>query len=131
MITITAEDLMTVGGIAAFFLTINWVRKRHLREKYAVVWIFVAIMLLIIGVFPLLLKSFADSVHLSYPSAALFVALATIYLFAFSVSVSLSRQYRHDARLMQEIAILEMRVRQLEQNSPRQDEIGHITTTEH
>ena len=30
---INAEHLMTVGGVAAFFLTINWVRKRDLRKN--------------------------------------------------------------------------------------------------
>jgi uncharacterized membrane protein YfcA len=125
---INAEHLMTVGGVTAFFLTINWVRNRELREKYAVVWIGVAIVLLIVGLFPSLVMSFADSSHLSYAAAVLFVALAAIYLFAFSVSVSLSRQYRHDTRLMQEMAILEMRVRRLEQNSPRENP-DHITTT--
>src|SRR5262245_23395901 len=34
---ITAEILMTMGGAAAFLLTVNWVRSRELREKYAVV----------------------------------------------------------------------------------------------
>jgi hypothetical protein len=112
---ITAELLMTLGGITAFFLTINWVRQRQLREKYAIGWICVALVLLIIGLFPSLVMSFADTAHLSYPSAVLFIALAAIYLFALSVSISISRQYRHSTRLMQELAILEFRVRDLEQ----------------
>ena len=32
---ITAETLMTVGGVSAFILTLGWVRERQLREKYA------------------------------------------------------------------------------------------------
>jgi hypothetical protein len=115
MIEINAERLMMLGGITAFVLTINWVRNRELREKYAVGWICVASMLLILGLFPALIESFAKSAHLSYPAAVLFVALAVIYLFSFSVSVSLSRQYRRSTRLMQEVAILELRIRQLEQ----------------
>jgi hypothetical protein len=115
MISITAEFLMTLGGISAFILTIDWVRRRQLREKYAVTWIGVAFVLLIIGLFPELVKIFADGSHLSYPSAVLFIALAAIYLFAFSVSVSLSRQYRRNSRLMQEVAILEKRLRDVEE----------------
>jgi hypothetical protein len=111
---ITAELLMTVGGVSAFFLTLNWVRKRELREKYAVVWIAVAFTLLLIGLFPAMVMYFADNAHLSYPAAVLFVALAAIYLFAFSVSVSLSRQFRRNTRLAQEMAILELRLREVE-----------------
>ena len=58
---ITAELLMTVGGITAFILTVNWVRKRQLREKYAIGWITVALILLIFGLFPSLVMSFADT----------------------------------------------------------------------
>ncbi|HZZ79964.1 MAG TPA: DUF2304 domain-containing protein [Gemmataceae bacterium] len=113
---INAEMLMTVGGVAAFVLTIAWARNRELREKYAVVWMTVATILLIIGLFPSLIMTFADKVHLAYPSAVLYVALAAIYLFAFATSVSISRQYRRNVRLMQEIAILEMRLREVEKS---------------
>lgn len=110
---INAEILMTAGGITAFILTILWVRNRELREKYAVVWIGVAFTLLVIGLFPSLVMMFADRVHLQYPSAVLFVALAAIYLYAFSTSVSISRQYRRNVRLMQELAIMELKMREL------------------
>jgi len=110
----TAELLMLIGGVAAFVLTISWVRKRDLREKYAVLWILVALMLLLCGLFPRLIMAFADSSRLSYPAAVLFIALAAIYTFAFSVSVSLTRQYRRTMRLLQEMAILEQRLQLLE-----------------
>ncbi len=130
MIEITAELLMTIGGIAAFVLTVDWVRHRQLREKYAVIWIAVGFVLLIVGLFPALVKSFADGTHLSYPSAVLFIALAAIYCFAFSVSVSLSRQYRRNTRLMQEIAMLEKRLRDVEKKLASQDVIAPVEDQE-
>lgn len=110
----TAETLMLVGGVCSFVLTLSWVRRRELREKYAVVWTIVAFLLLLSGLFPGVIMSFADAAHLAYPSAVLFVALGVIYIFSFAVSVSLSKQYRRNVRLTQEIALLEERVRQLE-----------------
>ena len=111
---LNAETLMLIGGVAAFLLTLYWVRSRDLREKYAVVWMFVAFMLLLCGIFPKAIMSFADYAHLGYASAVLFIALAAIYFFSFSVSVSLTRQYRRNIRLTQELAILEERLRELE-----------------
>lgn len=111
---LTAERLMLIGGLAAFLLTIHWVRRRDLREKYAVGWVVVAFVLLLIGFFPTAIMSMADAAHLSYPAAVLFVSLAAIYLFSFGVSVSLTRQYRKNIRLTQEIAMLERRIRMLE-----------------
>jgi hypothetical protein len=112
-----AEMLMLIGGLTAFVLTVQGVRHRDLREKYAVIWIFVAFILLICGLFPRLIMSWADSSHLSYPAAVLFIALGAIYLFAFSVSVSLSRQFRRNARLAQELAFLEYRLQMLERRT--------------
>jgi hypothetical protein len=111
----TAESMMMVGGIGAFLLTLNWVRNRDLREKYAVVWMAVATLLLICGLFPNLVMWFANASHLSYSAAVLFVAIAVDYVFSFTVSVSLTRQYRRNVRLTQELALLEMRLRRLEE----------------
>ncbi len=109
-----AERLMLIGGISAFLLTIHWVRTRELREKYAVLWIGSALLLLLCGFFPGVIMGLADSAHLSYPALVLFVALAALYTFCFTVSVSLTRQYRRNARLTQEVAFLAYKLHQLE-----------------
>ena len=110
----SAELLMLIGGIYAFLLTIYWVRNRDLMERYAIGWIVVALVLLICGLFPSLIMSFAAASRLSYPAAVLFVALAVMYVFSFTVSVSLTRQYRRNIRLTQELALMERRLRRLE-----------------
>jgi hypothetical protein len=111
----TAESLMLCGGVAAFLLTVYWVRVRELRERYAVMWMLVATLALVCGLFPHMIMSFADASHLSYPAAVLFVSLGAVYLFAFTVSVSLSRQHRKNLRLTQQVALLEGRLREVEQ----------------
>jgi hypothetical protein len=110
----TAETLMLIGGVTAFLLTVYWVRSRDIREKYAVGWVAVAGLLLLLGVFPELIMGFAARAHLSYPAAVLFVALTLIYLFSFTVSVSLSHLYRRSVRLTQEMALLKERLQQFE-----------------
>ncbi|MER3415618.1 MAG: hypothetical protein C4297_05325 [Gemmataceae bacterium] len=109
-----AERLMFLGGLAAFVLTVYWVRSRDLKEKYALCWIAVASILLLCGLFPQTLMTLAQWLHLSYPAAVLFLALGIIYLFALGVSVSLTHYHRRQNRLMQQLALLEARVRELE-----------------
>jgi hypothetical protein len=109
-----AETLMMIGGVAAFVLTLHWVRRRELREKYAVGWVGLATLLLLAGLFPEALMVLAQRAHLSYPAAVLLIALTLIYLFAFTVSVSLTTLYRRNVRLTQEVALLEERLRRLE-----------------
>lgn len=117
---LNAEALMLIGGLFAFIMTVRWVRGREMREKYAVMWLCVATVLLLCGMFPKTIMFFADSSKLAYPSAVLFISLAVIYFFALSVSLSLSRQHQNVTRLLQEIAILKYEVDRLK--SERQED---------
>lgn len=108
---LNAEWLMTLGGVTAFLQTVWSVRNRDLREKYAVSWLVFSLVVLLCGLFPEGLKRFAEFARLSYPAAVLFFALTFIYLFSLGVSLSLTRQYRRNVRLMQELAIQDYRVR--------------------
>jgi hypothetical protein len=112
---INAEFLMLLGGVGAFVMTLYWVRVRELRERYAIGWLAVATLLLVTGLFPKVLKDLADWAHLSYPALVLFVALGLIYLNSFFVSVQLTKSYRWNVRLTQQMALLEERLRRLEE----------------
>lgn len=109
-----AERLMMLSGIASFVMTLYWVRNRELREKYALGWTALAVLLLVAGMFPEGVKWFADWAHLSYGVAVLFVALGLIYVFSIMLTVSLTRQYRAHVRLTQDLAIAEQRIQRLE-----------------
>ncbi len=111
---INAERLMMLGGIAAFVLTLAWVRRRDLREKYSLLWIAFAGCLLVCGLFPQLLMTAAEWCRLSYPAAVLFVAVTMAYFFAFGVTVALTRYHRRHTRLLQMVALLEHRLARLE-----------------
>jgi hypothetical protein len=123
-----AEMMMFVGGVGAFVLTVYWVWSRALRERYASGWLLMAFVLLVCGMFPSLIMRIADAARLSYPSAVLFISLAAIYFFSFFVTVSLTRQYRRNVRVMQETAILKERVEELERlaaaGTPSQMTVG-------
>jgi hypothetical protein len=111
---INAERLMMIGGIAAFVLTLAWVRRRELREKYSLLWLTCAGGLLVCGLFPTLLMTAAQWCRLSYPAAVLFVAVTLAYFFAFGVTVALTRYHRRHTRLLQTVALLEHRLTRLE-----------------
>ena len=109
-----AEHFMMVGGIAAFFITLYWVRRRELRVKYALSWLGIGCLLLIAGLFPGIIMRTAERFHFSYAALVTFVTAGMLFLFAFSVSISLSRQYRRNIRLTQEVSLLEKRIKDLE-----------------
>ncbi len=115
----TAERLMLLGGFAAFALTLYWVRQRHLTERHALGWMVVATVLLVCGLFPELVTRAAEASHLSYSSAVLFVSLGIGYVFSFGVTVAYAKLNRRQVTLLQHLAILEQRVRELEAGNGR------------
>jgi hypothetical protein len=116
----TAERLMMLGGVAAFVLTLIWVRSRDLREKYSLIWLGFASCLLVCGVFPEFIETAAEWCRLSYSAAVLFVAVTMAYFFAFGTTVALTRYHRRITRLLQTVALLEHRLAQLESKSKPQ-----------
>ncbi|HEX3149628.1 MAG TPA: DUF2304 domain-containing protein [Gemmataceae bacterium] len=124
---INAEFLMLLGGCGAFAMTLYWVRVRELRERYAIGWLAVATLLLLTGLFPDVLKGIADRAHLSYPALVLFAALGLIYLNSFFVSVALTKHYRWNVRLTQQMALLEERLRRLEEAKTAKPEDAEAT----
>lgn len=111
-----AEQLMLIAGISAFVVTLIWVRNREIREKYALWWVLISSCLLLLGIFPRTIMGLADAWKLSYPAMVLFVGLTLIYSFAFFVTVSLSRQYRRNMQLAQELALTRERLSKLEKS---------------
>ena len=109
--------VMLCGGLIAFLVTLFMVRRRELREKYATVWIGVAFGLLALGFMLDPIVYVAKRTFVMPTAIVLMGAIGVGYLFAFSVSVSLSRTYRRNMKLAQEVALLEERIRQLERKS--------------
>lgn len=109
-----AEHYIMTGGISAFLFAFYWVRRRELRVKYALTWLGIGSFLLISGLFPSIIMDTANRLNFSYAGFVSFVTAALLFFFAFSVSISLSRQYRRNIRLTQEIAMIEQRIGLLE-----------------
>lgn len=114
-----AELLTLVAGILGFALTIGWVRSRHLSERQALGWLVSAFVLLVCGLFPRVITFAAEACHLSYPAVVLFVALGVGYSYAFGVSVALTRLNRRHVAMVQHLAILEQRVREMDSERSR------------
>ena len=110
----TAEFLMFFGSLSCYIITLYWVRKRILKAKYAVYWLAISFFVLILGVFPQIIKSIAVSCHLSYPTVLLIINFLVFYSAGFMASMALSQLCNKNKVLIQEIALLEQRMSALE-----------------
>ena len=112
-----AEKIMLVIGFVGSFVTVYWVRKHELREKYAMGWLAMAGLVLFFGIFPGVLRQLALLSRVAFPTMVLAITLAILFPFAFSVSISLSRSHRRNIRLTQRLVLLEERFRRLEREA--------------
>jgi hypothetical protein len=87
------------------------VRRRRLMERYAILWLFSAFVLLGLAIWRGLLKTLADTIGVIYPPNALFViAFGFILVLLLHFSLAVSRLSDQSKVLAQRLALLEDKV---------------------
>ena len=98
-----------------FLLVFEMVRRRYLRERYAILWLGAALALLVLAVWTELLSTISQAVGIATPSNAFFViAFAFLLLLLLHFSAVVSRLADETRVLAQRLALLEQRQRKLE-----------------
>ncbi len=108
----TAQAIAIVGAAILFFFVLELLRRRHLGEPYAILWLIASVVLLVLAVWQELLDNLADLVGIASPANALFaVAFGYVLILLLAFSAVLSRLSRENRVLAQEIARLNSEVR--------------------
>lgn len=119
-----------VGGISVLVLLVTWeaVRQTHLQERYALLWVTTAIVLLLVAAFPQVIGFLRAITGTEYTTAVIAVAFTFLILVAFHFSISFSSSLSRQTRLAQRVALLEMRIEELENG--QSDESGESVAPE-
>lgn len=105
-----AAAALVLGGL----YIIRLIRKRKIELKYALPWLAVALIVLVVDCFPGILSGLADLLGIATPVNALFLlALCFSVCLIFILTVVVSRQSDRIKRLAQAVAINEEQIRQL------------------
>jgi len=101
--------------LAVLALLVQLLRTRRIREKYAAIWITVAVAVCVLGAFPEVVFWLADLVGVETPVNLLF-ALAFLVLLAVCLQLSgeTSTLEEQSRTLAEEVALLRLQVRNLE-----------------
>ena len=108
-------------------VVLELVRRRRLAERYALLWMIVAFVLLVFAVWRGLLADVADLVGIAVPANALFLAaLGVIFILLLHFSVATSRLAEESKILAQEVARLdhELRTKSANGTAPNGAEAG-------
>lgn len=120
------EKLQVVAGIlilAALLLIINMIRKRRLELKYALAWIGVLAVVLVVDMFPPILYLISYMLGIATPVNTLFVlAFCFSIVLIFVLTVAVSRLAEKVKKLSQAVAINEKRIEELIKGEKKDEE---------
>jgi hypothetical protein len=107
-----------VATVGLLFVVLDLVRRRRLLERYALVWLGVTVLLIVLSVWEGLLTGVSSLIGIFYPPTALFVvAFGFVIFLLLHFSVAVSRLADQTKVLAQHIGLLEERLRRQEERS--------------
>lgn len=106
-----------LGAIASIitFVFVFWLMRRGvLREKYAVLWLAVSGLALLLSIIPGALSGISDLLGVETPANLLFfVTIVLLVLVSIQLSYELSRHEARLRRLAEEVALLDQQVKEI------------------
>lgn len=107
-----------LGTVAMLLAVLELVRRRRLLERYAVLWLFSAAILVVLAVWRDLLETIANNLGFEVPANALFVAaLGFVVVLLLHFSLAVSRLADQSKVLAQRLALLQERLSEAERDS--------------
>lgn len=111
-----------VIGIAAAIAIFLLIRKDHLRVRFGLWWIMVALAFMFLGLFPTLFDALAAMLGIaSGPILALTIGLSLLMIKVLTQDIARSNNEARIIRLVQRIAILEADLEQLRKPARKPD----------
>jgi hypothetical protein len=119
-------QLVAIAAAAALVLVLlELVRRRRLLERYALLWLFSAAILLVLAIWRGLLSNIADLLGVAYPPNALFlIAFGFVLVLLLHFSLAVSRLSDQTKVLSQRLALLDERVRNQEEQRAHADALA-------
>jgi hypothetical protein len=113
-----------VASGCLLLIVLELVRRRRFLERYAILWLLSAVVMLGLAVWKGLLSELASAIGIIYPPNALFVvAFGFVLILLLHFSLAVSRLSDQTKVLAQRLALLEHRMRDAEEESD-QERVG-------
>ena len=109
-------QFFAIAAAVLFFVLLGWLlKKNRLSLKYCLLWLLSGIIMLILALFPGVLDWFSHVIGIYSSVNALFaVILFCGMMLMISFTVIVSREKQEIVKMVQRIALLENRIRELE-----------------
>lgn len=129
MIPHILQITLSIAVICYFVLILYYLKKKYLELKYTLLWLLAGIIMAVMIFFPQTLVWFVKLLGIESSMNGLYVlCIAFVIVILMSLTSIASRQQAKIRILIQEISILEKRVRELESNA---ENMGDGEKSEH
>jgi len=101
-------------GVFALITTFEAIRRTKLKEKYALLWIFPLLAILVLTIFTAPMQFLRDKFGMEYSSTMTAVVFVSLMSAVFVLAKNLSKTERNISTLTQEIALIKEKLRNCE-----------------
>lgn len=107
--TILSRILSILFSLGLLFLIFDLMRKRRLKEKYAVLWLFTVIIMMGIVIFEKMLTALVNILGIKIPINGIFF-LGILFLIVINIhfSVVISKLTEQNKKIAQKLSLLEL-----------------------
>lgn len=117
-------------SLVFFVATFEFVRKRRLREEYAILWLLTALSVAILSFWPGMIETLSRITGFYYLTCVVFIVFIFVIAVLMHYSVVISKMKDTNKELVQKYALLEQKIREIDErtgeNSNRGNTIGYV-----
>lgn len=119
---LTRYLLGIAGALLILIVAIELLRRGKLRERHTLWWLIAGTLSLVVALFPAILEGAARLLGIDVPvNLVFFVSIVVLFLVCIQQATELTRSEEHTRTLAERVALLEDRLRQIEQCDTRTD----------
>jgi hypothetical protein len=116
MMELRLQISLIIGIIFYFIIIFYFLKKNTLTLKYSLLWLFSGFVMLILAIFPFIMDKIINLVGIASVTNGLFaIAVFMILIILMSLTSILSKMNLKNKQLIQSCALLEKRIREIEQ----------------
>ncbi|HOV90431.1 MAG TPA: DUF2304 domain-containing protein [Syntrophorhabdaceae bacterium] len=104
-------------SLGFFIITFEFIRKRYLREEYAILWLLTSLAIAILSLWPGLIDLISRITGFYYITAILIVVFVFLIAILMHYSIVISKIKEMNKELVQRYALLEHKVKELEEKN--------------
>jgi hypothetical protein len=107
----TIRWLAALAGAITILAMIDLLRRQHVKEKYAALWVAGGLAVAVLSIFPSLLDMLADLLHVrSGPNLLFLIGVIALGLVCVHLSVAVSTLENNNRTLAEEVGLLKLDV---------------------